>query len=187
MRSLVFSLMMALLTWSSLAALAADRSSIEAFVGSWRGQKAPSATDALPPDMLSLDVQEGADGFRISWLDLGSRNRGNVGVDKLDASFSATNRAGVFEYAPTSSSLLTRMFASPKTGNPLKGETLLWARVDGPTLTVYSMKIDLNGGFDLDHYSWTRIEDKLQLSFKKRTEDSGAEIEQQGELVAKGG
>lgn len=186
MRNLVFFLMMASLAWPGPAALAADPSSIEAFAGSWKGQKASSASDALPPDVLSLKVQEEAAGFRVSWLDLSARGQGGGVVDDIAASFSATDRPGVYEYAPTSGSLLTRMFASPKTGNPLKGETLLWARVDDFTLAIYSMKIDLNGGFDLDHYSWTRNEDGLQLTFKKRTEDAGAEIELQGELVAMG-
>lgn len=186
LKSLGFFLMMELLMWPGHAALAADPSSIEAFVGSWKGQEPRSPTAALPPDALNLEVQKHADGFRMSWPDLSAENQGSVGVDNIDASFSATDRAGVYEYAPKSGSMLTRMFASPKTGNPLTGETLLWARVDGLNLTVYSMKIDLNGGFDLDHYSWTRTEDGLQLTFKKRTEVAGSEIELQGELEADG-
>ncbi len=178
--------MVNILAWPSLAALAADPSSIEAFVGNWKGQQPQSASGALPPDALNLEFQKNAEGFRMSWRDLSAADQGDVGVGNIDASFSATDRAGVYAYAPKSGSMLMRMFASPETGNPLKGETLLWARVDDASLTVYSMKIDVNGGFDLDHYSWTRTGDGLQLTFKKRTEDVGSEIKLQGELVADG-
>lgn len=183
---MVLFLTVALLAWPGLAVLAADPPSIEAFVGSWKGRKASSAIDALPPDALSLEVQRDADGFRISWPDLSTDNQGNSGGDNINARFLPTGRTGVYEYAPKPGSLLTRMFASPATGNPLQGETLLWARIDGPTLAVYSMKIDPNGGFDLDHYSWTRTENGLQLIFSERTEDFGTETKLEGELVAKG-
>jgi len=186
MRRMVLFLTVALLAWPSLAVLAADPPSIEAFLGSWKGRKASSAIGALPPDALSLEVQRDADGFRISWFDLGANSQGNSGGDSIDVRFLPTGRAGVYEYAPKPGSFLTRMFASPATGNPLKGETLLWARIDGPTLAVYSMKIDLNGDFDLDHYSWTQTENGLQLIFSERTEDLGMGTKLEGELVAKG-
>ncbi len=186
MKRMVLVLTAALLAWPGLTVLAADPPSIEAFVGSWKGRKASSVVGALPPDALSLEVQRAADGFRISWLDLSANNQGNSGGDSIDVRFLPTGRAGVYEYAPKPGTLLTRMFASPATGNPLKGETLLWARIDGPTLAVYSMKIDLNGGFDLDHYSWIRTENGLKLIFSERTEDPGMETKLEGELVAKG-
>ena len=186
MRRLVLFFTVALLAWPSLALLAADPLSIEAFVGSWKGRKASSAIGALPRDALSLEVQHDADGFRISWFDLSANVQGNSGGDKINVRFLPTGRAGVYEYAPKPGSLLTRMFASPATGNPLMGETLLWARIDGPTLAVYSMKIDLKGGFDLDHYSWTRTENGLQLIFSERTKDLEIETKLEAELVAKG-
>ena len=184
---LVFFPAIVLLAWPGLVVMAADQPSIEAFVGSWKGQEAPSGTDTLPQDALRLEIQRDADGFRISWIDLSVSSERNLGVDSIDVRFSPTDRVGVYEYAPKPGSLLTRMFASPTTGNPLKGETLLWARIDGLTLAVHSMKVDLNGDFELDHYSWTRVGDGLQLSYSKRTEDIGAEMVLEGELVAEGG
>ncbi len=176
-----------LTTWSGGVASADDPSSIDAFLGEWKGAEVTSAIESLAPDVLELRVQATSDGFRIAWKDLGPNARGGIGGDDLDAMFLPTDRPGVYEYAPKSGSLLERMFASPATGNPLKGETLLWARVDGPLLAVYSMRIDPDGGFDLDHYSWTRIESGLRLTFSKRTEDGGSEVMIEGELAAEGG
>jgi GH43 family beta-xylosidase len=78
------------------------------------------------------------------------------------------------------------MFASPETGNPLEGETLLWARIDTDMLAVYSLTIDENGGFDLGHYSWTKTEDGLLLHYREQTEALGEEIVIEGRLVPEG-
>ncbi len=179
-------LTMTLLTWSGMTASADDRTSIDAFLGAWQGIDVTSSLDGLTPDALKLHVQASADGFRVAWKDLGASARAGVGGDELDAQFLPTDRQGVFEYAPKPDSLLTRMFASPATGNPLNGETLLWARVDGPLLAVYSMKIGSDGGFDLDHYSWVRTETGLRSTFSKRTEDGGSGAVIEGELVPGG-
>ncbi|MDH3659755.1 MAG: hypothetical protein OEU92_06965 [Alphaproteobacteria bacterium] len=182
----IFLLVAALLAWPGHTLLAADPSSIETFIGRWKVSEITSAAGDAAPDALSVRIEADADGFRMSWHDLGTSGDGGLGSEDVDARFLPSGRAGVFEYAPKSSSLLERMFASPATGNPLDGETLLWARIDGPVLAVYSMKIDPKGGFGLDHYSWTRIEDRLHLSFSKRTEDLGSATVIQGQLVKEG-
>lgn len=183
----VFILVMAFLIGPGHPLLAADPPSIEAFIGNWKGSEITSAPGEAAPNALSTRIEADAGGFRMSWHDLGASGEDGIGSDDLDARFLPSGRPGVFEYAPKSGSLLARMFASPATGNPLKGETLLWARIDGSGLAVYSMRIDPNGGFDLDHYSWTRTEDGLRLSFSKRTEDFGSETVIEGELVKEGG
>jgi len=183
--TLVF--LMAWLLGPGLTAWAADLSSIKAFLGDWKGDPASLATETLPPAALDLRVQSDTKGFRLSWHDLGTGDPEKRGVDDIDASFLLTERPGVYEYAAEPGSLLTRMFASPSTANPLDGETLLWARVDDQTLAVYSMTVDRRGDFNLDHYSWTRTEKGLRLKFSKRTKDLGVETMIEGDLVAEGG
>ncbi len=182
-----FLLIAALLIWPGFTLSADDRPSIDSFVGDWKGADVVSNIGRLAPDALTLRIQSVSGGFHMSWRDLGKSGRSEIGSDTIDAQFRTTDRSGVYEYAQKPGSLLTRMFASPATGNPLKGETLLWARIDGPFLAVYSMKIDPDGGFDLDHYSWIRTEKGLRLIFSKRTEDATAEAKIEGELVAVGG
>ncbi|MGI9498882.1 MAG: hypothetical protein ACR2P3_02510 [Geminicoccaceae bacterium] len=153
MMSIRFLLIAALLIWPGFTLSADDHPSIDSFVGDWKGADVVSKVGRLAPDALTLRIQTVSGGFRTSWRDLGKSGRSEIGSDTTDAQFVLTDRPGVYEYAQKPGSLLTRMFASPATGNPLKGETLLWARIDGPLLAVYSMKVDPEGGFDLDHYS----------------------------------
>lgn len=173
-----------LMTFVAPVAMAADPFSIDAFVGSWKGDEAASEVGELAPDALALEIEAEAEGFRISWHDLGAGGQSGIGAEVIDARFAPADRPGVYEYEPSSGSLLSRMFASPATGNPLEGETLIWARIDDQTLAVYSMNIDQEGGFDLDHYSWTLTETGLRLTFSKQTEDLGPGAQIQGDLTA---
>jgi hypothetical protein len=52
---------------------------------------------------------------------------------------------------PGTGSLLSSLFADPAVGNPLEGDTLLWARLQDDALHVYSLAIDPGGGFALEH------------------------------------
>ena len=182
-----FLLTWAFLAWSGFAARAGDPSPIDQFIGGWVGHEVTSTPAPLAPDALDLSILADADGFQISWRDLGFSGESGSAGDQIDAQFVPTDRPGVYEYAPKRGSLLARMFASPASGNPLEGETLLWARIEGSTLAVYSMRIDPNGAFDLGHYQWTRSEKGLRLAFSERTDDTGAEVRIEGQLVSEGG
>lgn len=175
-----------LLVGPNLAARAADAPSIDAFLGTWTGQDIATPGVDIAPDALDLRVERDAGGFRIAWHDL---TKAGEGGKLVKARFLPTDRPGVFEYAVESGSFLERMFASPATGNPLEGETLLWARIDveNPILAVYSMSIDPKGSFDLQHYSWTRTENGLHLTFSHKTQDLDSETRIEGELAAVGG
>ena len=72
---------------------------------------------------------------------------------------------------PAMTSLFSSLFADPATGNPLEGETLLWARLAGSTLTVYSLAIDAQGGFDLDRYARTLTDEGMAVRYTRRIEN----------------
>jgi len=179
-------LVMAMWSWPNLAVATDDQPSIDDFNGDWKGSDVLLAPEDLPPEALTARIQERGKGFQITYTDLGKAMEGEPGAHDIEAHFVPARRPGVFEFAPEAGSLLERMFASPASGNPLEGETLLWARIEGETLGVYSMKIDKNGGLFLDHYSWTRTETGLTLSFSQRTEDLGDETMVEAKLLAEG-
>jgi hypothetical protein len=155
---------------------AADETAISRFFGDWRGTELSlSGPDhGLNLSSKDLDVQIRADGegFDISWTALARSDSsdGEVVREAVDAKFVPTERPGVFAFEPGGSSLLSRLFADPSTGNPLRGETLLWARLDGSTLTVYSLAINSRGGFDLDRYSRTLNDGSMSVHHTHRME-----------------
>lgn len=167
----------------SMSGIAIGASSIEDFTGRWTGKTVEASNQSIPPDLIGIEINERDGGFELSWNSLTQEDLSAP----LKAHFVGTSRNNVFEYAPEAGSFLDRMFASPATGNPLKGETLLWARIDADMLAVYSLTIDKSGQFDLGRYSWTRTDDGLALHFREQTEELGEEVTVEGRLVPAGG
>jgi hypothetical protein len=107
----------------------------------------------------SADEKAIAD-FYGEWRGIDARGQGGV---------EPTGKPGVFAYREEPGSMLQRLFASPTTSNPLEGETLLWARLAGPTLTVYSLALEDDGGFRLDRHERTLQEGSMSYVGSRRT------------------
>jgi hypothetical protein len=154
-------------------AVAADQASIRDFAGDWRGVEVTKNDQALAatPQDLDLRLSPESDGFRLSWIRFSRAPDGGLEREKAEASFAPTDRPGVFAFRPGPTSLLDRLFGDPATANPIDGKTLLWARLDGATLTVYSLSIDDHGRFDLNRYARTLADHQMSLQYTRRSEN----------------
>jgi hypothetical protein len=126
---------------------------IEKFFGQWRGvevnvESADPAPKLAPAD-LDMTITEENSGFRVRALGLSREPDGSLVPRPIEAIFAPTEIPGVFAFEPDAGGLLSRLFADPSVGNPLQGETLLWARVAADTLHLYSLAIDPRGGYAL--------------------------------------
>jgi hypothetical protein len=169
--------------------LAAD-AKIEQFSGNWRGAALQTSGDVgsavFTPGDLDLRIRPEGDGFRINWVAFSRDAGGGLKREKAEAKFVPTDRPGVFAYSRGGSSLLGRLFADPATGNPLKGETLLWARLQGETLTVYSLAINSVGGFQVDRCARTLTDHDMMVHCTQRIENDRILIVE-GRVEAAGG
>jgi hypothetical protein len=147
---------------------AADEVALADFHGEWRGIEAKGVR-GVEADDLSVTIRPDGAGFRMDWTALEIGTDGVAGRDEIEASFDPTGQPGVFAYREAPGSMLERLFASPASSNPLEGETLLWARLVGPTLTVYSLAIDRDGGFRLDRHEHTLENDSMSYVGRRRT------------------
>ena len=138
---------------------AQDAATIADFAGTWRGVEVEEVAGASPPAVapagLDLTVAPEQRGFRLGW-------RWPDG-NRVEATFAPTGRPGVFDVQASTNPLLG-LFFSPATGNPLEGETLLWSRLEGRTLVLYSLQLDQYGGFGLHRAAWTLQEDGRHLA-----------------------
>lgn len=160
--------------------------SLQDLYGAWRGATAEvDGLEGVEPGDLDVTISPDGGGFRMRWTALEEVD-GRAARRTIDVAFEQTGKPGVFAYREEPGSLFARLFASPATGNPLEGETLLWARVEGPQLVVYSLILNPAGGFDLDRYEHARDDDTLNLSHSRRTED-GEIMTIRGRLEPAGG
>jgi len=133
---------------------AGSAAEIQDFFGEWRGVEVsvdgPAPALKLAPPDLDASIEDQNGGVRIRSLALTRSPDGPV-VSPRDATFAPTETPGVFAYEPGAGSLLSSLFADPAVGNPLEGDTLLWARLQDEALHVYSLAINDRGGFALEH------------------------------------
>jgi hypothetical protein len=169
---------------------AAADATIEDFSGDWQGVELRTSGDdkalTFTPEDLDVRIRSDGAGFHLSWTAFSRQDGGELTRRKAEASFTPTDRPGVYAFDPGGASLLSRLFAAPATGNPLDGETLLWAHLVGPTLTVYSLAIGSDGGFDLDRYARTLTDEGMTVRYTRRIENDLI-LTVEGRLEAAGG
>jgi hypothetical protein len=155
-----------------LVPCAAAAAGIEDFFGTWQGVEVnvdgPGAIPKLAPADLDMSITGQDGGFRVRAFALGRGADGRLVPRPFDAAFAPTDTPGVFAYKPAAGSLLSSLFADPSVGNPLKGDTLLWARLQDAKLHVYSLAIDGGGGFALDHSTGQLTADGLVTRYVLR-------------------
>lgn len=142
------------------------------FYGAWQGVGIDVHAAELEPtaDDLDVAIQPDGDGFRARWTTFQHGPLDRTERQTFEARFGPTERPGVFAFDQQQPSLFGRLFAAPATGNPLEGETLLWARLQDDTLTLYSLALTEEGGFDLNRHAWTLRDDGLSVTYTRRTE-----------------
>lgn len=163
---------------------------IEDFLGEWRGVEVnvDSAEQApkLTPADLDMTITEENGGFRIRAFALGREPDDSVVARQMDATFAPTETPGVFAFDPGTRSLLSSLFADPAVGNPLEGDTLLWARLEAGTLHVYSLAIDPGGGYALKRSTGQLTEDGMVTRYELRLENDRV-VTVEGRLERAGG
>ena len=156
----------------------ADDVQIEDFFGKWRGVEvdidgAEQAPKLTPAD-LDMAITDADGGFGIRAFALGRAPDGTLVGRPIEATFAPTETPGVFAYAPETGSLLSSLFADPAVGNPLEGDTLLWARLQDDTLHVYSLAIDPGGGYALEHSTGQLTGDGMVTRYELRSENEAS-------------
>jgi hypothetical protein len=152
------------------------------YVGSGTAQRI--ADGATEPRDLDVQIKPYKDnGFTLKWITVilaadGDRVSEGVRRREVEESFVPyRDKPNVFIDAPSGG-----LFTKAELPNPLKGEPLRWAAVDGDTLTVYSMAITDIGGAELQVYHRTLTEKGMKVDFLRML-DEKIVIRLTGDLV----
>jgi hypothetical protein len=161
-----------------------------AFYGDWQGEELTVTEGSNDVEVAAADlgvrIVPDGNGFRLTWTALTHGGAGTpLSRQAIEARFEPGDRPGVFVFNPERSSLLLRLLGDPATSNPLEGQPLLWARLEGETLSVYGLAINPDGSFDLYQHVRTLIGEEMTARHVHRTEDEVVTLE--GRLVRAGG
>lgn len=154
---------LAVCLWAGALAQQALASGIEPFVGDYTGSAEVVDADgtATPRDM-SVSIHEARGGFNVSWTTTTYKSDGRVKDEKYSVDFQTSDRPHVY-----SAAMRRNVFGHEVPLDPMKGEPFVWGRIDGDTLTVFSLFIDENGGYELQQFDRTLADGGLNLSFSR--------------------
>lgn len=138
------------------------RADVSRFVGSYTGSAdIVSADGSTTPRDMSVDVSEIKDGFRVSWTSTTHRADGSTKAKTYTIDFQPSERAGVYAAA-----MKRNVFGHNVQLDPMKGEPYVWGRIVGDTLSIYSMFVTEDGGYEIQQFDRTLAEGGLALEYQ---------------------
>ncbi|EEE36325.1 hypothetical protein RKLH11_158 [Rhodobacteraceae bacterium KLH11] len=149
--------------WLAALVQQAHAADIAPFLGDYTGSAEVIDSDgtSTPRDM-SVSIHEIRGGFNISWSTISYKADGRIKDEKYSVDFQSSDRPDVY-----SAAMKRNVFGHEVPLDPMKGEPFVWGRIEGNTLTVFSLFIAENGGYELQQFDRTLAEGGLNLSFSR--------------------
>ncbi|GIT87320.1 hypothetical protein [Roseobacter sp. OBYS 0001] len=145
-----------------LIAASSATADISRFVGSFVGSAdVQSADGSTRPRDMSVQISETKEGFRVYWKSTTYRKDGTAKEKAYTIDFVPSARPGVF-----ASAMKRNVFGHTAQLDPMKGEPYVWGRIVGETLSVYSMYVTEDGGYEIQQFDRSLASRGLMLEFQ---------------------
>ncbi|ASM72248.1 MULTISPECIES: hypothetical protein [Roseobacteraceae] len=156
--------LMAALTVLVLLALAVPvRADISPFVGSYKGSAdVLSADGTVQTRDMSVEIARNDKGFSVRWTSTRRRENGTENSKTYAIRFVPSDRTGVF-----SAAMGRNVFGHDVQLDPMQGEPYVWARLSGDTLSIYSLFVTDEGGYEIQQFDRTLVNEGLRLKFQR--------------------
>jgi len=145
---------------TSLPALAGGPA--EAFYGHFVGKAIDQGADEIENRDLEVHIRPYKNGFNVEWTTTIHRSSGKVKRAAFSINFRPTQQDGVF-----SSAMRKDKFGNARPLDPLKGDPYVWAVIEGGVLTVNTLIILDEGGYEIQTYERRIIDDGMYLEFSR--------------------
>ncbi|MCV3271990.1 hypothetical protein [Roseobacter sinensis] len=144
------------------AAVQAAQADISRFVGSYTGSAEVKSADGSTQDRdMSVTISETKQGFVVSWTTSTFRPDGSTKQKSYKVEFVPSDRGDVY-----ASAMKRNVFGHDVQLDPMKGEPYVWSRIEGDTLSVYSLFVSEDGGYEIQQFNRTLAEGGLELDYK---------------------
>lgn len=138
-----------------------QRAALSDFYGSYEGASADDPEGARRRD-LGVVIKPTDAGFNVTWTTV-TQDGGKAPEPKTySIDFTRAGPKGLY-----ASAMRKDMFGNAVPLDPFKGDPFVWAALRGKTLTVYSLLITDDAGYELQTYDRTLIEEGLHLEFSR--------------------
>ena len=143
----------------SVHVLSAD---ITRFEGTFAGATEFQSNGKTVKRDLSTTIEKSRSGFEVSWTSVTYRRDGSSKAKSYTIDFVPSERENIY-----GSAMKTNLFGKAVPLDPLQGDPFVWARLEGDTLTVYSLFIDELGDYDMQEFHRTLVDEGLDLVFRR--------------------
>lgn len=136
---------------------------ITRFVGHYTGSAEVVDIDGSKRQRdMSVTINETKKGFSVKWTTTTYKTRGRIKEATFEINFVPTDRNGVFAAA-----MKRNVFGHETQLDPMHGEPYVWARIEGETLTVFSLFVNDSGGYEMQQFDRTLATGGLDLEFTR--------------------
>ncbi|MCH5378203.1 MAG: hypothetical protein JJ992_29965 [Planctomycetes bacterium] len=133
------------------------------FVGDYAGSADILMADGTSKHRdMSVSISETEKGFSVRWTSITYRVDGTSKEKTYDIDFVPSDREHVYAAA-----MKKNVFGHEVQLDPMKGEPYVWARIYEDTMTVYSLFVDTDGGYELQQFDRTLVPGGLNLDFQR--------------------
>ncbi|WP_299955471.1 hypothetical protein [uncultured Roseobacter sp.] len=140
----------------------AAQADIERFVGSYYGSAKVSLADgSMQKRDMSVEISETKAGFSVAWTSTTYRPDGSTKDKSYKIEFVPSDRGDVY-----ASAMKRNVFGHDVQLDPMKGEPYVWSRIDEDTLSVYSLFVAEDGGYEIQQFNRTLAVGGLDLDYK---------------------
>ena len=140
-----------------------DYRQIQKFFGSYVGYTVIAKTEGLSKRGLNIQiVPYEADGFEVQWNTILWKPDGRLRSKNFKVAFLPTKRAGIYAAAARRD-----LFGHMKPLNPLDGDPYSWAAIAGDTLTLRSLHIGEDGGYEMHVFARKLKKNGLVTHFER--------------------
>ncbi|WP_239113284.1 hypothetical protein [Shimia biformata] len=154
-------LLLASVLWLFGAAMVLASDAVERFVGSYSGTaELVSADGKVETRDMGVKIERTKKGFIVTWSSTTIKSDGRRKEKEYSVEFEPTDRDDIFAAA-----MQRNMFGHAEQLDPMKGDPYVWGRIVGDTLTVYSLYINENGGYEMQQYDRTLTDGGMNLEF----------------------
>lgn len=135
---------------------------ISRFVGVFDGSAKVMSADGTKRDRdMNVEIFETRGGFKVNWTSTTYRPDGTSKAKSYSIEFVPSDRGEVYAAA-----MRRNVFGHDVQMDPMQGEPYVWSRINGETLSVYSLFVAEDGGYEIQQFDRTLAEGGLNLEFK---------------------
>jgi hypothetical protein len=109
---------------------------------------------------MSTVISATKKGFVLSWTSVSYKQDGSSKSKTYTIDFIPSARTNIYK-----SAMQTNLFGKAVPLDPLLGDPFVWARLEGDTLSVYSLFINSVGEYEMQEFHRTLIDEGLDLVF----------------------